>query len=458
VGITLTGHDHDEETLTFEIISDPLNGTLTVSPLCLTYSPTATFTGIDRFTFVARNRSGSSIAANIDIYVIDPGNYLKNLNVDFAPYNSGTNRAGAFFSGQTRRKCFVNSAKAFSATTKAIRRDNPAFEYRIALYANVYSPINATVSSVTYQDGSEDFEIHLVPVDINDMWISIDHVRNPTVVADDIVTAGQVLGNPGTWDIYVGRVEIQIILTMEGESFCFFLYCDPATRAGYENKVTQLIEIGKLISTIPKFTVKKNFQFQDAERQPRGCDSLLFDIMTKYNFMTIRPSRRLIVSFILLISGAIFLLMAHWRTPNTGFQQQDFMLKQARHPLVVHGFQFTGFHGGEKNIFIRAGRHSIEKKKFGLFSSGLLRIAKFKGAEIDIYIKQVEPKKNNDQDSPEPNYSLKGAFTKETMPAADLKNVVSFLFEPVKVHFYSGESLITQIQANRASIILKEST
>ena len=74
------------------------------------------------------------------------------------------------------------------------------------------------------------------------MWISIDHVKNPTVAADDVVIAGQVLGNPGTWDIYVGRVEIQIILTMEGESVCPFLYFDPATRADYESNVSQLIE------------------------------------------------------------------------------------------------------------------------------------------------------------------------------------------------------------------------
>jgi len=144
--------------------------------------------------------------------------------------------------------------------------------------------------------------------------------------------------------------------------------------------------------------------------------------------------------------------MGHWRSPDTGFQEQDFLIKQARHPLVVHGFQFSGYHQGEKNITIKAVRHSIEKMKFGLFSSGSLRIAKFKGAEIDLYAKQVESEINSEGDSQKSDYSLKGTFTQESMPSSHLKAVVSYIFEPVKMNFYSGKLLITQIEANRATV------
>jgi len=92
----------------------------------------------------------------------------------------------------------------------------------------------------------------------------------------------------------------------------------------------------------------------------------------------------------------------------------------------------------------------------GLFRSGAIRIAKFKGAEIDIYVKQVESNKKFEGDSQKFNYDIKGAFTKEAMPASDSKNVVSFLFEPVKIYFYKGKSLITQVQADRASIKSKD--
>jgi hypothetical protein len=92
----------------------------------------------------------------------------------------------------------------------------------------------------------------------------------------------------------------------------------------------------------------------------------------------------------------------------------------------------------------------------GLFSTELVRIAKFKGAEIDIYTKQVESEKKWESDSQKPNYSLKGVFTKEAMPASHLKNVVSFIFEPVKINFHIGKSLITRIQANRATVKSKD--
>ena len=168
--------------------------------------------------------------------------------------------------------------------------------------------------------------------------------------------------------------------------------------------------------------------------------------------MIVIPSKLLIISFILLFSCAFFFLRGHWQPPDTGFQERDFLIKQARHPLVVRGFQFFGYHQGEKNITIKAVRHSIEKKKLGLFRSGVIRIAKFKGAEIDLYVKQVESEKKLEGDSQKSSFSLKGTFTKEAMPASQLKNVVSFIFEPVKINFYNGKSLITQIQANRASI------
>ena len=172
--------------------------------------------------------------------------------------------------------------------------------------------------------------------------------------------------------------------------------------------------------------------------------------------MILKNSKLLIILLILLICGGIFFFNDFRKPADPVFQEQDFLIKQARHPLVVHGFQFSGYHQGEKNITIKAVRHSIEKMKLGLFRSGCLRIAKFKGAEIDIYAKQVESEKNSEGDSQKSDYSLKGTFTQEQCRSSHLKTVVSYLFEPVKINFYNGKSLITQIQANRASLESKD--
>jgi len=259
VTITLTGADPGEGSLSFEVISGPQNGTLSGSAPNLTYSPTGDFTGKDRFSFTVTNRNRTSQSADIDIYVIHPDNFLKNLIVDFAPYNSETNRAGAFLFRRNYEKVFLEFGQDVISDHLGNLKDNPAFEYLIALDADVISPVNATVVNLTFQEDTQDYEIHLAPIDINDMWISIDHVKNPTVVLDDVVTAGEVLGNPGTWDSYVGRVEIQIILTMEGESVCPFLFFDPATRADYESNVSQLINDWEAYKYNPQIYSEDNF-------------------------------------------------------------------------------------------------------------------------------------------------------------------------------------------------------
>lgn len=169
-------------------------------------------------------------------------------------------------------------------------------------------------------------------------------------------------------------------------------------------------------------------------------------------FMTILRSKLPIISFILLFGGALFLLNGHWQLRDPSFQEQDFLFKKARHPLVVHGFQFSGYHQRENNISITAVRHSIEKKKLGHFTAGSLRIAKFKGAEIDVRIKPVESQKNFEADSQKSSYSLKGTFTRKSMPASHLNNLVAYIFEPVIINFHDGRTLVTRIRANRAAI------
>jgi len=171
---------------------------------------------------------------------------LCTICVDFGPYNSETNRAGAFVFRPNYEKVFLEFDKDVISDHQGNLKDNPAFEYLVASDADIVSPVDATVVSVTFQENTQDYEIHLAPIDVNDMWIAIDHVKNPTVAENDVVTTGQLLRNPGTWDDIngVGRIEIQIILTMEGESVCpfLFLYFDPATKALYESKVSQLID------------------------------------------------------------------------------------------------------------------------------------------------------------------------------------------------------------------------
>ena len=70
VEITLTGNDSEDKPLTYEIIEDPENGTLTGNVPDLTYTPGEGFIGSDYFTFLVNNGETSSEKATVEITVL----------------------------------------------------------------------------------------------------------------------------------------------------------------------------------------------------------------------------------------------------------------------------------------------------------------------------------------------------------------------------------------------------
>ena len=64
--ITLTGSGG---TLTYAVLAQPANGTLTGTPPFLTYTPAANFSGTDGFTFLVNNGAGNSSPATVSIAV-----------------------------------------------------------------------------------------------------------------------------------------------------------------------------------------------------------------------------------------------------------------------------------------------------------------------------------------------------------------------------------------------------
>ncbi len=69
VGITLTGSDANGDPITFDVASNPSNGTLSGTAPNLTYTPNADFNGADSFTFTANDGTVSSAAATVSITV-----------------------------------------------------------------------------------------------------------------------------------------------------------------------------------------------------------------------------------------------------------------------------------------------------------------------------------------------------------------------------------------------------
>ena len=69
--IHLVASDADFDSLTYSIVSDPSNGTATLSGDTVTYTPSTDFSGTDTFTFKASDGSANSATKTVTVKVID---------------------------------------------------------------------------------------------------------------------------------------------------------------------------------------------------------------------------------------------------------------------------------------------------------------------------------------------------------------------------------------------------
>ncbi|WP_395377680.1 Ig-like domain-containing protein [Marinicella sp. W31] len=69
VNITLAGNDVDGDGITFSLVSNPANGSLSGTPPNLTYAPDTDYNGSDSFTFTVNDGTVDSVAATVSITV-----------------------------------------------------------------------------------------------------------------------------------------------------------------------------------------------------------------------------------------------------------------------------------------------------------------------------------------------------------------------------------------------------
>ena len=87
--ITLSATDPDGDSLTYEIIEQPVGGTLSGAAPALTYTPNVNFSGLDSLRFVASDGALSSVAATLTINVgQQPTGALSNLVSGIIPDGS----------------------------------------------------------------------------------------------------------------------------------------------------------------------------------------------------------------------------------------------------------------------------------------------------------------------------------------------------------------------------------
>ena len=164
----------------------------------------------------------------------------------------------------------------------------------------------------------------------------------------------------------------------------------------------------------------------------------------------------LILVPILSIASMIFLFNRHRTLSNHNTQQEVLRQKLLQSRLEVKGFKFDRSNSGENILSIKADKFTIEKKKLGFFRLGLINVAIFENAVIDVYLKR---KSSGDESKPlgddwdflgEDLPSLRDAF-----PSFSKKRISSIIIEPVCLNLQGERSLLTQLTAKSAIVRLK---
>ncbi len=168
---------------------------------------------------------------------------LKNLSVDFGPYDPVTKRAGVFLFKSAEDMIFLNIGARVKGPDgwKII----PEFEYRTDPEAKVYAAAAGVVTRVELQSGSNDYEIEIKPNIKSTYSVINDHIKNVTLKVGDEIEAGQLLGTAGTWGNGLGRTELMVNKNLSmgiSEHHCPFEFFDQVLLEEYKQNVSTLMK------------------------------------------------------------------------------------------------------------------------------------------------------------------------------------------------------------------------
>jgi murein DD-endopeptidase MepM/ murein hydrolase activator NlpD len=165
-----------------------------------------------------------------------PAFTIQGLGVNFDRWDPATNRAGDFVFTAGQQKVFLEFGARVGAGGGGTK-ELPTFEYRISKNALVKAVAEGRIVRFEYQDDTQDYEI-IARSRVNPNWdVGYDHVKNPRVAMGDTVSAGTVLGNPGTWEAGLGRFEIMINNNATRLSYCPFCVFDPDSAEAVKARV-----------------------------------------------------------------------------------------------------------------------------------------------------------------------------------------------------------------------------
>ena len=169
---------------------------------------------------------------------------LKNLGVEFGPFNSATKTAGDFLFTQDALRDHLKGFFEFGALVNASgKKILPNLEYgSLVEGTKIIAVADGYVVNVTSQPGSNDYSVHVL-VNENSSWeIAYDHITDPQVKRGETLSAGDTIGQVAQQNNGLFRSELQIQQTKNGvvEYACPLTLLDPAVKNEFVAKMKTL--------------------------------------------------------------------------------------------------------------------------------------------------------------------------------------------------------------------------
>jgi lipopolysaccharide export system protein LptC len=144
--------------------------------------------------------------------------------------------------------------------------------------------------------------------------------------------------------------------------------------------------------------------------------------------------------------------------------------------MQIEGLKFYGMNQGLRVISIAADRFTLRKGKIGFFSTGLTRTALIENAVIEIYAGSPASRNSVPADgsttahpggdsatqgppgkSPTESIDFSGLFSEETFASLmPVRSIAKVEIAPVTVRLHNDRSVLTEVTAAKASLLLKE--
>jgi YD repeat-containing protein len=207
--IILAATDADNEPLTYQIVTQPSHGTLSGTPPNVTYTPAASYSGSDTFTFKANDGKVDGNVASVSISVI-------------GQIGCGQTLSGSI-SAAGQKKSYTFSASANDGITFRARKTSG----NLTPYIQLYSPGGALITGAANQIDRILTETGIYRIDVGDQnnantgdyllyWQRMNIPCNATPINCGQVVTGSIgtSADPPPWRVYTFTGAVNDVLTI----------------------------------------------------------------------------------------------------------------------------------------------------------------------------------------------------------------------------------------------------